>query len=109
MNPGMLRHLIVIEEQVLTLDSMGQRVSVWTEFARVRASVVRNPGHGELFASAGRQERTHTVFQTRFQEGIKREMRIIFDARRYNIKEVLDVKGLRTMLEIVAMEEGDAP
>jgi len=108
MNPGTLRHLAVIEQQVTTLDGVGQRVSTWTEFTRVRCAIARTPG-SELFASAARQGRTPTVFQMRYQDGLRRDMRIVFDERRFNIVDIVDSKGLRAMLDVAAVEEGPSP
>lgn len=104
---GAFRHSLRVEQQVTTLDGVGQRVSTWTTFVTRRCAIVRLPG-AEVVASAARNERVPTIFQIRFTEGITAAMRVIHNERRYNIGSVIDANGMRESQQLVCTEEGAA-
>ena len=84
MRAGDLRYKIEIQEKSVERDSLGAEAITWVTFARVWADVKFNVGSkpemdGQPRASVPAQ------FKIRFMDGIKTEMRVVFDGKTFDI------------------------
>lgn len=83
-NAGKMRQIVRLEQRSTTPDAAGEPLLEWTLFAQRRASIERTPG-GETFSAAQRQGRVPTTFKLRYLPGVLPAMRLICDAKVYNI------------------------
>jgi SPP1 family predicted phage head-tail adaptor len=106
---GDLRHRISIEKRSSAQDASGGQLLAWASFASVRASV--EPLVGREWESAQqRTARVTTRFRVRYLAGVLPSMRIVWDGRFFDVKDVLQVRGIHHELVIMAEEVvGRAP
>ncbi len=98
MRAGRLRHRIVLQAFVVTVDAWGTPIQAWTDMASLWASVEALHGR-EFFAAAQVQsEVTHKV-RIRHRDGITPAMRILHGERTLQIEAILpDVRGSELVL-----------
>ncbi len=103
MNPGKLRHPIVIEVATDVRNEFGEPEQTWTEFEQTWAEI-KPIKAGEFFSAVGTQhEVTHRIV-TRYIEGIKPDMRIRFEDRIFEITAIRNFFERDEYLEILAKE-----
>ena len=110
MRAGKLRHVVQIQVRSDTPTSSGQRAFSWSTFATVRASV--EPLAGREFYAAQAQERgdrVNTRFRLRYLAGLKPRMRIVWDGRWFDITSIIQMRGLRHELVVMAQELVEVP
>ncbi len=84
MNPGQLKHKIVIEQSTPAQDSFGEPIDSWTTFATRRASAKTLRG-GESFKSSQVTSEAQVMFTLRFLDNVTTKMRVNWNARYFNI------------------------
>lgn len=86
------------------VNAIGERVDQWADYVTLWAGF--RPGSGREFMSPGGGERVaeaQAVFTVRYRNDITTQMRIVHDAKTYNIQAVSEY-GRRLGLELMAVE-----
>jgi SPP1 family predicted phage head-tail adaptor len=99
LNPGDLRHRIVIEQYTETQDSTGQPTRGYTTFATSRASIEPLGGR-ELFDAQSVMPEANTRIRLWYLAGLTEKMRILFEGVYYNILNVRDIDMLHRVMEL---------
>jgi SPP1 family predicted phage head-tail adaptor len=84
MRAGSRRHLLVIEQSVPTIDSVGGRVDAWVEYCQVHGSLSPLSGR-EFFAAQQYETEVKAKSWILYFPGITNDMRIRHDGLIYNI------------------------
>jgi SPP1 family predicted phage head-tail adaptor len=103
-DPGALRHLIVIDAPIDVQDSNGDPVRSWEELAQVHASVEHLRAN-EILALQTIVGAMDTRFKVRYDAvtaQITARHRIRFDGVVYNITGPTDIQHRGILLEIIA-------
>jgi SPP1 family predicted phage head-tail adaptor len=103
MNAGELKQRITIQQAVETSDSEAVTVTAWNTFTTVWAAVEPLSGR-EFFNAQQLNSELTTRFRIRCQSGITTKMRILFDARVFNILSVIDIKSAKKEMHLMAKE-----
>jgi head-tail adaptor len=103
MRAGDMRHTIRIEQRSTAQDAVGEPANVWTLLAERRAALDRAPGR-EVWASAQRSGVVPTVFRLRYLAGVLPSMRVVFNAKVFDILSAIDQVGRGEELIITAEE-----
>jgi len=104
LNPGVLRHRIVIQRATKTQSVMGEDVVTWSDLVTLHAQV--RAMHGREL-EAYQQQWAEARFRIRTwkpAEVIRREDRIIWDGRTLDILDAEDPDGTGRELGIIARE-----
>jgi SPP1 family predicted phage head-tail adaptor len=104
---GHLRHIVEIQQSALTVNASGEPVRGWTTVHQDWASI--EPQAGREFIEAMAMGAEHTaIVRMRFVAGITPRMRMMHDAKAYEIKSVADLGGLgRETVLIVESSDGN--
>ncbi len=100
---GRMREVVRIEQRSPTQDAAGEFLLNWTLFAQRRAEIVRTPGR-EVWSSSERQGRVPTLFRLRYLDGVMPAMRLICNAKVYDIISAIDPDGLGAELVLTTEE-----
>ena len=100
MNPGKLRHRVVILEKQTSVDPDGYPTENWVNVATVWASVEPIAGR-EYFRAAAVQAQHQVRFTMRYRKDITPDMRLVYDGQEYEIKAILDLGGRRSWLQVM--------
>jgi SPP1 family predicted phage head-tail adaptor len=103
MNPGELRHRIVIQKLENTQDSFGQPVEKWNDVATVWSSVKPLVGREFFAAETVNSEVTHKV-RMRYKAGITPDMRVKFGIRIFQITAVINYQERNIELQLMCKE-----
>jgi SPP1 family predicted phage head-tail adaptor len=103
MEPGRLRHRVVVEQVTRTGDAMGQAVETWTTFTTVWADVQPLRGR-ELFAAQAANSEATTKVYMRYRAGISPKWRLKFGTQVYQILEIIDPGMRHVQLQFVCKE-----
>lgn len=103
-NPRQLRHRIAI--QYLVAGSPPQKPSgdpdeEWTDFLSDIAASIEPLKGAELFRAQGHHAEVDTRIVIRYRAGISAEMRVIHEARTFEILAVIDREMLHRELELM--------
>lgn len=99
---GALRHKIVIQRQVLSVDEFGSAVVTWTNIKETRASI--NPSTGEeWFINNELTNQVDHVINLRYTD-LSSADRIIYDNRVFNLVRVLNDQEKRVSFIVLAKE-----
>lgn len=102
MESGKLRHLVTIESRTGTRDPQtGEAIKSWTTFAQAWASADPLSAR-ELIKVREFSSEITTKFVIRHLSGLDNTMRLIWNEVPYEIAEVIQPKGDRRSLEILA-------
>lgn len=106
LNPGELRHKIIIQTPTESSDSYGGFTATWATFATVWAALnpVRNR---EYPISLQNETRTLHKITIRYVAGLTDKMRVNFGGRIFNITSIINREERNIVLDIIA-EEGMA-
>ena len=103
MRAGKIDRQIVIEQSTPTRNSVGENVDVWSTFDTVYAEI-RPAGGRERDFGGGHRAEADLVFKIRWQAGVTRVMRIVYDGDNYDITRIHPL-GRREALEIYGVAE----
>jgi len=87
-NPAMMRHRATFQKKVREQDSNGLEKTTWVDVTRVRISFVALSGKERIVSAqtmASHIARVSIYKNTLIDES----MRMLFDGRKYNIKDIL--------------------
>lgn len=101
MRAGKIDRPIVIEQQTVTQDAMGQEIPVWSVFYACYAQWQPMMGN-ERFRASGLHAVEVGKFTTRYKEGILPTMRIVFNGNYYRITGIAEIprrKGTEISVE----------
>jgi len=84
---GKMRHRIKFQTLSLVGDGQGGSVETWTDFAEVWADVKPTSGRERLYAQRIEDLQDHKI-TIRYLEGINTTMRIDFQGRIFQIKDI---------------------
>lgn len=104
LDPGALRHRLVVQRATKTQDSYGQDVVEWTDLMTIYAQVRAMTGN-EM--EAARQTAAEARFKIRSwypPVTIRREDRIIWDQRTLDVLDAEDPTGVGREIVILAKE-----
>ena len=103
---GRLVEEVTIQSLTETRDSYGGVTQAWATFASVWARVVTSKGDEAIRAVAEQAQRT-VRFQVRWLSGVLPSMRIVWQSKNYDIREVDDSLRHRGELWITATARMD--
>jgi SPP1 family predicted phage head-tail adaptor len=103
MEIGKLRQRVTIQEYAATRDSFGAEVPAWADVATVWASVTPVSGK-EYFASAQVNAEVSTKITMRYLAGITPKIRVVFEARTFEIISVLNFEERDIELNLMCKE-----
>lgn len=104
MHVGDLRQRITIQQLGSGQDTDGSPNGTWTDFATVWAEVKPLSGREKLAAQQVEAEVTHAV-TIRYCAGVVPKMKILFGAREFNIRNVLNTDEQNVEMRILATEK----
>lgn len=103
MNIGAMRHRITFMQKVPTTDSEGFTQETWQPFKTVWAAVEQVSGR-EYYQAATVNAENDVRFRIRYLRGITQDMKISYNNKLYDIQSIIDAKGTKEELVIVARE-----
>lgn len=102
-DPGELRHLITIQRPVESQGSDGALMQAWVTHVQVYAKI--DPyGGGEKWVDAALQTSNFFKIWMRYCAGVTTKMRISFDKRIFDIKNVENVMERNVLLVLTCLE-----
>ncbi len=102
-DPGELRHLVTLQTPTESQDSNGALLQNWTEYARVWARI--DPyGGGEKWADAALSSTNMFKIRMRYCPGVTARMRVVFEKRVFDIKNVEDVLERKALHILTCLE-----
>ena len=104
MNPGKLRHRIIIQKQEeSSKDGYGALVENWSDFKTVWSSVEPLVGR-ELFAAQKINAETTIRVKMRYVAGITSKMRVVYGTRIFDILAPIDPEERHRELHLMCKE-----
>lgn len=104
MEPGRLRHRIIIERVAVAGDSMGQGTETWTTFSTVWGDIQPLRGRDFIAAQASNSEVTTKVI-IRYLAGISPKWRLKYGTQVYQILEMINPGMKNVSLEFMCKEQ----
>jgi SPP1 family predicted phage head-tail adaptor len=95
---GLLDRQITLSHRTLTLNSQGERVPTWTEYATVRAQKIDVSGR-EYFSAGAMLAQAVFRFRIRFRDDVVETDQVDYDGTKYNINSISEL-GRRDGLEL---------
>lgn len=108
MRSGRLKHLITLEQPVLTSDGMGGNTTTWTRVMQFWGSIspVRSNSRNQEFLDARRMEgETLHVVLARYDSRFLIKYRLDYQGRKLNIRTVINLEERNRMVEMLCTEE----
>ena len=103
-NPGELRHKISIQQYSKLTNDYGEveinNDGIWTEVMTIKAGIYPISGREFFAAETVNSEITHKV-KIRYTEGLKPNMRIVFNNRIFSIESIINFKELNIELQLL--------
>lgn len=105
MEPGRLRHRVVIEQSTLTADALGQAVEAWTTYATMWAEIKPLKGRQLEAAQAANSEVTARVTM-RYVSGVSPKWRLRHGTTVYRIVgEIINPNMMNKTLEFMVTQQ----
>ena len=98
-----LRHRITFQERATGQDEFGQPIDTWQDICTVWAAVEPLSGR-EFWAAQQVQAEVTTRIRIRYRQGIRPEMRVLYDGRTYDIQTVIDPEERHVELQLMCRE-----
>jgi len=108
MRAGNLRHRVIIQHLVETLDEYKTPTITWQDYATVWASV--EPIRGREYIELQNTNSELTVrIRIRYLPGVTNDMRVLYGSRVFNIQSVIDINERHREMELMCIENtGDS-
>ncbi len=103
MRIGDLRHRIVIQNKIVSRDSMGAEVITWEGWMSAWASIQPLSGR-EYFQAQQMQSVVDHKITMRYQPGIQSEMRINWNNRNFDILSIINTEERNKELVLMVKE-----
>lgn len=103
MRAGKLDREITLQSVTYVSDGGGGRIETWTDFAKLRAQLVQASTE-EYLRGYGETASLAVIFRTRWLAGVKLSMRVVYEGKNLNIREVKEIgrqRGLELRCEQV--------
>lgn len=94
---------MTLQRLVTAYDEYNAPVESWQDVATVWAAVEPLSGR-EYFAAEQTQARVNTRITIRYRAGIMPTMRVVWGAKLYNIRAVIDTEGRHEELQLMCEE-----
>lgn len=105
MNPGKLRHRVMIQEYKEILDQYKTPIDEgWQDVATVWAAVEPIQGK-EYIQLQNTQSEITTRIRMRYFAGVKPSMRVIYGDRVFNIQSVIDFEERHIEMQLMCIEK----
>ena len=101
---GRLRKKSTIQNSTDSQDTFGDTVKVWEDFAVVRWASVEPLSGREFFSGQQNTQRIDTRFALSYPptlQGVKSNMRVVFDGENYNIESALNINQRNKELQLM--------
>lgn len=98
-----LRHTVTIQQNTSTTNAYGEAVAGWVDVATVRAGVEPVSGKEAIAAGANLAEQTTRIVM-RWRSGITPQMRVVYDGRYFDIRQVINANETDRTLELLCVE-----
>lgn len=101
-----LRKIVTIQKPNAQEDGIGGMIEKWDDFITVRAEVqaLYDKGSGEGFSAMQMMDNSFYRFRIRYLEGVKTNMRIIYNEKTFYIKRIINQDERNIALVIIAQE-----
>lgn len=99
---GAMRERINVQSYTSTRDASGQPVASWTNTLTGEPARFLDLRGGASYRGEQLQETTAAVFEVRYRDTYKPDMRIVWDGETFNIHRVARVDGGRRYLALHA-------
>ncbi len=101
-----LRQIITVQESILEDDGIGGNLELWRDYIILSAEVraINEFALKESFSSMQLMDKSLYKFRIRFNPKIKPSMRILYDARVFKIKRVVNHEEKNTITIMIAEE-----
>lgn len=103
MNPGELRHQVVLQSSTSAADSYGQMIQTWATYATVWSKITPLSGRELESAQQISEEITYEI-TIRYNALVASEQRILFGARIFEIVTSLNKDEKNEYLELFCKE-----
>lgn len=103
MKIGSLKHRIIFQRLVATINENGFETEAWEDYKTIWASVSNLSGREYYEVAAVQAEKT-VKFTIRYLTGLTTDMRILFQDKQYNITSIDNMKYENKYIEIKALE-----
>jgi SPP1 family predicted phage head-tail adaptor len=103
MNPGDLRHRVIIQRPTETKDQYKRPATGWSDFATVWAAVEPLRGREFLLAQNTNTELTVRV-RIRYFRGVTPGMRVVYGSRIFDIQSAIDVDERHQEMHLMCAE-----
>lgn len=100
---GDLRRRITFQTRTTSVDTFGQQGITWADYLSCWADIQPMSGRELISAQALQAETTHEVV-IRFRAGIVPAMRVVYQARRFNVLSVIDNDMQHRRLSLLCSE-----
>lgn len=100
---GRLRKKIDVQQVVEEQNSFGEPVQTWINFAANRWVDIDHRSGSESLSAQQTTGRVDFIFRMRFVKGITTKMRVIFDAKEYDIEAVINIDQRNRWTELQCM------
>jgi SPP1 family predicted phage head-tail adaptor len=108
-----LKHRMTLQQEVITPDSAGGYEKSWADVAQLWAEIApvtatgtgtgRMSGREVMVGGQLQPEISHRI-TVRYQEGVTAAMRLVYEGRVFNIRQVANVLEQGEVLELLAQE-----
>ncbi len=103
MNPGNLRHRIILQTKTVTRDSFGAEIEVWGQEIELWASIEPLTSR-EYFASLQMQSQVTHKITIRYYPGLRTDWRIKLGSRLFDIKSIINLREENKELTLLCTE-----
>jgi SPP1 family predicted phage head-tail adaptor len=100
---GQLRHRLNLQAATETRDSFGGVVLTWSTIATVWGSIEPLSGR-ELFAAQQVNALISARIRIRYRDDVNARMRVVHEAKSYDIQSVIDPETRHVELELMCAE-----
>lgn len=94
MRAGKLDRSITLQSSTTMVDALGRVVSVWTDFAIVRAQLIQRT-MADKFGGGGNVSETVMTFRLRWIAGLTLNHRVTYAGEAFGIKEIKELGRMR--------------
>jgi len=105
MEAGRLRHVVELQENQPTKNSLNETIDNWVTVATLRAAISTLNGREIMAANAVGAQSTHKI-EVRYHPSITAEKRVLFGTRTFDINNVNNVDE-RNREMILTCQESD--
>lgn len=101
MRAGAMRHRITLQSKSETRDTMGGAVITWTDEITIYAAAEPLQGR-EYFSAEQVQSEVEVRFRIRYFSRLRPEWRVLWEARPYEIVDIIDPLGRHIEQQLMA-------